>query len=80
MEKYSKHLEKIVADRTADLELEKAKTDKLLYSKYCKWIQIRCIVVTFKKGYEYLKNGVEVECIIGTWKGGYNKFHCYSKI
>lgn len=32
MEKYSKHLESIVADRTADLTLEKLKTDRLLYS------------------------------------------------
>ncbi|KAL4235759.1 hypothetical protein ACF0H5_004151 [Mactra antiquata] len=32
MEKYSKHLESIVADRTADLVAEKAKTDRLLYS------------------------------------------------
>lgn len=34
MEKYSKHLESIVAERTADLVAEKAKTDRLLYSKY----------------------------------------------
>jgi len=34
MEKYSKHLESIVADRTADLVAEKAKTDRLLYSKH----------------------------------------------
>lgn len=32
MEKYSKHLESLVADRTADLENEKLKTDRLLYS------------------------------------------------
>ena len=32
MEKYSKHLETLVADRTADLILEKQKTDRLLYS------------------------------------------------
>ncbi|XP_052776488.1 atrial natriuretic peptide receptor 1-like [Mya arenaria] len=32
MEKYSKHLESIVAERTADLMAEKAKTDRLLYS------------------------------------------------
>ncbi|XP_069127745.1 atrial natriuretic peptide receptor 2-like [Argopecten irradians] len=32
MEKYSKHLEAIVADRTQDLMLEKQKTDRLLYS------------------------------------------------
>lgn len=32
MEKYSKHLESIVAERTADLVAEKAKTDRLLYS------------------------------------------------
>lgn len=34
MEKYSKHLELIVADRTQDLILEKQKTDRLLYSNY----------------------------------------------
>ncbi len=33
MEKYSKHLETIVSERTCDLMLEKQKTDKLLYSK-----------------------------------------------
>ncbi|KAH3695488.1 hypothetical protein DPMN_082948 [Dreissena polymorpha] len=33
MEKYSKHLEAIVAERTQDLVAEKAKTDRLLYSK-----------------------------------------------
>ncbi|XP_060572247.1 atrial natriuretic peptide receptor 1-like [Ruditapes philippinarum] len=32
MEKYSKHLEAIVGERTADLVAEKAKTDRLLYS------------------------------------------------
>ncbi|XP_052256190.1 speract receptor-like isoform X4 [Dreissena polymorpha] len=32
MEKYSKHLEAIVAERTKDLVAEKAKTDRLLYS------------------------------------------------
>lgn len=32
MEKYSKHLEAIVAERTSDLVAEKAKTDRLLYS------------------------------------------------
>ncbi|XP_051550758.1 atrial natriuretic peptide receptor 2-like [Myxocyprinus asiaticus] len=32
MEKYSKHLETIVADRTQDLLQEKQKTDRLLYS------------------------------------------------
>ena len=33
MEKYSKHLETIVSERTADLVVEKQKTDRLLYSK-----------------------------------------------
>ena len=33
MEKYSKHLEAIVAERTQDLLQEKQKTDRLLYSK-----------------------------------------------
>lgn len=33
MEKYSKHLESIVAERTQDLLQEKQKTDRLLYSK-----------------------------------------------
>ncbi|XP_054764256.2 atrial natriuretic peptide receptor 1-like isoform X3 [Lytechinus pictus] len=32
MEKYSRHLESIVAERTQDLLLEKQKTDRLLYS------------------------------------------------
>ncbi|XP_045159453.1 atrial natriuretic peptide receptor 1-like [Mercenaria mercenaria] len=32
MEKYSRHLETIVGERTADLVAEKAKTDRLLYS------------------------------------------------
>nr|XP_006821650.1 PREDICTED: atrial natriuretic peptide receptor 1-like [Saccoglossus kowalevskii] len=32
MEKYSKHLEVLVAERTQDLVLEKQKTDRLLYS------------------------------------------------
>ncbi|XP_034020171.1 atrial natriuretic peptide receptor 1-like [Thalassophryne amazonica] len=32
MEKYSKHLEVLVAERTQDLTLEKQKTDRLLYS------------------------------------------------
>ena len=34
MEKYSRHLESIVAERTQDLLLEKQKTDRLLYSKW----------------------------------------------
>ena len=34
MEKYSKHLETIVAERTQDLLIEKHKTEILLYSKY----------------------------------------------
>ena len=33
MEKYSSHLEVLVGERTADLEAEKLKTDRLLYSK-----------------------------------------------
>ena len=41
MEKYSKHLESIVADRTADLVAEKAKTDRLLYSKHIKLFHLR---------------------------------------
>uniref|UniRef100_A0A8W8NHD2 Guanylate cyclase n=1 Tax=Magallana gigas TaxID=29159 RepID=A0A8W8NHD2_MAGGI len=32
MEKYSKHLEQIVAERTNDLTIEKQRTDRLLYS------------------------------------------------
>ena len=32
MEKYSKHLEAIVEERTSDLILEKQKTDRLLHS------------------------------------------------
>ncbi|ELU11951.1 hypothetical protein CAPTEDRAFT_165186 [Capitella teleta] len=32
MEKYSKHLEAVVGERTADLVVEKQKTDRLLYS------------------------------------------------
>lgn len=35
MEKYSKHLESIVAERTQDLLQEKQKTDRLLYSALC---------------------------------------------
>ena len=34
MEKYSKHLESLVAERTQDLVAEKAKTDRLLYSMF----------------------------------------------
>lgn len=34
MEKYSKHLESIVAERTQELVVEKQKTDRLLYSTY----------------------------------------------
>ena len=34
MEKYSKHLEQIVAERTNDLTIEKQRTDRLLYSRY----------------------------------------------
>ena len=33
MEKYSKHLESIVTERTQDLVAEKQKTDRLLYSE-----------------------------------------------
>jgi len=35
MEKYSKHLETLVSERTQDLMHEKQKTDRLLYSKLC---------------------------------------------
>ena len=42
MEKYSKHLETLVAERTQDLMLEKQKTDRLLYSKF----YLLCIGVT----------------------------------
>uniref|UniRef100_A0A1A7XTH4 Guanylate cyclase n=2 Tax=Iconisemion striatum TaxID=60296 RepID=A0A1A7XTH4_9TELE len=38
MEKYSKHLEVLVAERTQDLMLEKQKTDRLLYSMLPKQI------------------------------------------
>ncbi|CAN0134088.1 unnamed protein product [Lampetra fluviatilis] len=38
MEKYSKHLESVVAERTQDLVLEKQKTDRLLYSMLPKQI------------------------------------------
>ena len=34
MEKYSAHLEVLVAERTAELEVEKLKTDRLLYSTF----------------------------------------------
>lgn len=34
MEKYSKHLEVLVAERTQDLMHEKQKTDRLLYSTH----------------------------------------------
>lgn len=34
MEKYSKHLEQIVTERTNDLTIEKQRTDRLLYSGY----------------------------------------------
>jgi hypothetical protein len=34
MEKYSKHLEQVVAERTNDLTLEKQRTDRLLYSEF----------------------------------------------
>jgi hypothetical protein len=34
MEKYSKHLEVLVSERTQDLVAEKQKTDRLLHSKY----------------------------------------------
>ena len=34
MEKYSKHLESIVAERTYELVEEKKKTDRLLYGFY----------------------------------------------
>ncbi len=37
MEKYSKHLETLVGERTADLIHEKQKTDRLLYSECCGW-------------------------------------------
>lgn len=33
MEKYSKHLEVLVAERTQDLTHEKQRTDRLLYSR-----------------------------------------------
>ena len=39
MEKYSKHLEVLVGERTQDLENEKLKTDRLLYSKLNNSIQ-----------------------------------------
>uniref|UniRef100_S4RBQ7 Guanylate cyclase n=1 Tax=Petromyzon marinus TaxID=7757 RepID=S4RBQ7_PETMA len=38
MEKYSKHLESVVTERTQDLVLEKQKTDRLLYSMLPKQI------------------------------------------
>ena len=41
MEKYSKHLEAIVEERTSDLILEKQKTDRLLHSTYT--VLVYCI-------------------------------------
>ena len=34
MEKYSKHLESIVGERTQEMMVEKEKADKLLYSEW----------------------------------------------
>ena len=38
MEKYTDHLEDIVAERTAELAAEKAKTDELLYRMLPKYV------------------------------------------
>lgn len=45
MEKYSKHLEQIVAERTNDLTIEKQRTDRLLYSGYPKGFG--CLMFSF---------------------------------
>lgn len=49
MEKYSKHLEAVVAERTQDLLQEKQKTDRLLYSKILiyHWLYFYCSLVSY---------------------------------
>ena len=39
MEKYSKHLELLIIERTQDLIAEKQKTDRLLYSESVQSVQ-----------------------------------------
>ena len=39
MEKYTDHLEEVVAERTQQLEDEKQKTDQLLYSMLPRYLQ-----------------------------------------
>ena len=39
MEKYSNHLEEIVAERTLQLEEEKKKTETLLYRMLPQWVE-----------------------------------------
>ncbi|XP_061182469.1 atrial natriuretic peptide receptor 2-like [Saccostrea echinata] len=55
MEKYSKHLEQIVAERTNDLMIEKQRTDRLLYSMLPKEV-----ADVLRRGYQveaqYLEN------------------------
>ena len=48
MEKYTDHLEELVADRTKQLEDEKAKTDELLYRMLPRLVDpFLLIVLTF---------------------------------
>ena len=44
MEKYSKHLEVLVAERTQDLMHEKQKTDRLLYSTTHRCVYMQMIL------------------------------------
>ena len=61
MEKYSKHLESIVAERTQEMFAEKEKADKLLYSE--------CVAATGRLLLVQLVTGRLLLVQLVTWNG-----------
>ena len=65
MEKYSKHLESVVAERTQDLVAEKAKTDRLLHSKTNSYTFLLNLVLTVHTSEYFVIVAAVAKCLIG---------------